>query len=704
MSASPRILLCLFWHQHQPPYYDPEAGELVLPWVRLHCTKDYVDMAMLGGRYPKVHQTINLVPSLIEQIHGYEDGSLTDTAWRLSWKPAEDLTDSEKRYLLTNFFDANEQWMIRPHRPYKNLWQRRKNSLERCLAEFTPQEYRDLQVWFNLVWIDPIFRMHPESPLGVLIEKGKNFTEEEKKIVLTEHQRLIAEVVPAHRRFQESGVLEVTTTPFFHPIVPLLCDSNIARLSQPEDRLPSPPFRAPEDAREQVARAMRQYGQEFGRPPRGMWPAEGSVSQEALGILAEAGIEWAATDEAILFASKLKGGKRPQNLYRPYAVETPSGTITLIFRDHKLSDLIGFEYSRFPAERAVDDFLLRVHAIADQQQSLSLVPVILDGENCWEYYPDDGLAFLDALYSRLTCDPEVRCCTVSEALELLPPEDTITDLFPASWINRNFRVWIGGDEDNIAWDCLRQTREALIRERGRLDEKRRAEAWEHIYRAEASDWFWWYGDDHPCVHAHIFDRIFRNRLQAVYQLLGQDPPTRLEKPIRVKGLVAPSLGGRLFRRPNPKGTSFFEWAGTSEYLPGRSGRTMHRTSYEMSECLYGATEDGLAIRLRISSRLAHAFALGRCSIRLICASPVECDIDLTEDQYGVKLYRMDKTLQIFVDLTSILTAPDRAVRATTLEFALELLENGEIIERCPEEGLLSIPLPGPHLHLRRWFV
>ncbi|HPO10553.1 MAG TPA: glycoside hydrolase family 57 protein, partial [bacterium] len=463
----------------------------------------------------------------------------------------EDLTDSEKRYLLTNFFDANEQWMIRPHRPYKNLWQRRKNSLERCLAEFTAQDYRDLQVWFNLVWIDPIFRMHPENPVTVLIEKGRNFTEEEKRIVLTEHQRLMAEVIPTHRRFQESGMLEVTTTPFCHPILPLLCDSNIARFSQPEDRLPGPPFRAPEDAREHVARAVRQYEQEFGQPPRGMWPAEGSVSQEALAILVEAGIRWAATDEAVLFASKLKGGKRPQNLYQPYAVETPSGPITLIFRDHKLSDLIGFEYSRFPAERAVDDFLSRLHAIADRQQSPSLIPVILDGENCWEYYPDDGLAFLDALYSRLTSDPEIQCCTVSEALELLPPENTIADLFPASWINRNFRVWIGGDEDNIAWDCLRQTRETLVREQGRLDENCRAEAWEHIYRAEASDWFWWYGDDHPCIHAHIFDRIFRNRLQAVYQLLGQDPPSRLQKPIRVKGLATPSLGGRLFRRPNP---------------------------------------------------------------------------------------------------------------------------------------------------------
>ncbi|MFH1744350.1 MAG: hypothetical protein ABIH23_35555, partial [bacterium] len=246
--------------------------------------------------------------------------------------------------------------------------------------------------------------------------------------------------------------------------------------------------------------------------------------------------------------------------------------------------------------------------------------------------------------------------------------------------------------------------DALVHAQDQLDEKRRAEAWEHIYRAEASDWFWWYGDDHPSIHAHVFDRVFRNRLQAVYRILGQDPPNRLLRPIRGKGQAAPALGGRLFRQPNPARTSYFEWAGTSEYFPGRSGGAMHRTSYEITRCSYGATEDGLAIRLAVTARLAHAFSLGQCRFRLACISPVDCDIELSEDVKDVQTHLADSTLSILVDLQKILTSPDQAVETTTFEFALEVLENDEIIERCPEEGILAVPLPGPHLHLRRWFV
>lgn len=704
MASAPRINLCLFWHQHQPSYYDPEAGELVLPWVRLHSTKDYVDMALLGERYPTVHQTINLVPSLIEQIKGYVEGTVTDTALRLSEKPAEDLTESERRYLLTRFFDANEQWMIRPNRRYRSLWRQRHTSLERCLSGFIPQDYRDLQVWFNLVWIDPVFRSSPESSLREIIDKREGFTEEEKQLVLSEHRRLMAQVIPTHRRLQESGILEVTTTPFFHPILPLLCDSNIARVSQPTDRLPSPPFHAPEDARHQVSSAVRLYEQEFGQRPKGMWPAEGSVSQEALALLAEEGIQWAASDEAVLFASKLRGSQRPRKLYQPYRVKTAAGFITLIFRDHRLSDLIGFDYPRSPSERAADDFLSRLHSIAEKHEGICTISVILDGENCWEFYPDDGVPFLDALYSRLAADPAIQCCTVSEALESHPPKQTITELFPASWINRNFRIWIGGENDNLAWECLRQTRDTLLRNQDQLDEDQRTEAWEQIYAAEASDWLWWYGDDHPSAHAPVFDRIFRGRLAKVYRILGLDPPSRVLRPIRVKGQATPGLGGRLFRRPNPKGTSFFEWAGASDYLPGRTGGAMHRTSYEVTRVSYGGTEEGLALRLEITPRLAHSLSLGRCKVQLTCVAPVDRDIELEDGQSDVQVSLSKNVLITLVGLEWLLTSPETAVETTTFEFSLEVIENDEIIERCPEEGVFAVPLPGAHLPLRRWFV
>jgi len=704
MASKKKINLCLYWHQHQPSYFDPDVNELIMPWVRLHSTKDYVDMALLVERFPKVHQTINLVPSLIDQIHGYVDKTLTDTSLRLSEKPAEELTENEKRYLLDHFFDANEQWMIRPYPRYRSLWRQRSLSIERCLTQFSAQDFRDLQVWFNLVWIDPVFRNDTDRPLAKLMKKREGFTEEEKQSVLAEHRRLMGEVVQTHRRLQEAGLLEVTTTPFFHPILPLLCDSDAARAALPDDPLPSPSFRAPEDAKVHVKRAIQQYEEEFGCQPKGMWPAEGSVSQEAVSLLVEQGIQWAATDEGVLFKSKLKEAKTSASPYRPYKVETPAGPITLVFRDHKLSDLIGFDYSRSPAERAADDFVARIHKIGKQHGSPCTVFVILDGENCWEYYPEDGLPFLEALYTRLSADSTIRCCTVSEALDKHPPKETIVDLFPASWIETNFRIWIAGSETNQAWDHLRQTRNALVHGQDKLSEEDRRKAWDQIYVAEGSDWFWWYCEYHPSRHALTLDRIFRNRLIEVYRILDQDPPSRLLRPIRSKGQATQAAGGRLFRRPNPLGKGFFEWAGASEYLAGKAGGAMHRTSFEIPRILYGVTDNSLALRIETTSRLAHSLSLGQSKIRLICVSPIEREIELDEDGKDLEVVFVQNTLIVMVNLERLLTSPENAVTTTTFEFALEVVENGEAREHCPEAGIFSVPLPGLHLHLQRWFV
>ncbi len=704
MVSKKKINLCLFWHQHQPSYYDPDVNELIMPWVRLHSTKDYVDVALAAERFPDVHQTINLVPSLIEQISGYLDNSLTDTSLRLSQKRAEELTENEKRYLLNYFFDANEQWMIRPYRRYKNLLRQRNLSIERCLTQFSPQDFRDLQVWFNLVWIDPLFRNDPERSLAKLMEKGEGFTEEEKQSVLAEHQRIMTEVVPTHRRLLENGIIEVTTTPFYHPILPLLCDSDSAKEALPRDPLPSPAFRSPEDAKVHVARAIEQYKELFGCAPNGMWPAEGSVSEEAMSLLVEQGIQWAATDEGVLFRSVVKRSKSKIHPYQPFKVETPEGPITMIFRDHRLSDLIGFDYSRFPSERAADDFVSRLHEIGQDHDGQCTIFVILDGENCWEYYPDDGLPFLEALYSRLSSDKNIECCTVSEALEKHPPKETITRLFPASWIDTNFRIWIAGSETNQAWDYLRQTRFALVRGQDKLTDEERKKAWEQIYVAEGSDWFWWYCEYHPSHHALTLDRIFRNRLIEVYHILGQEPPSRLLRPIRAKGQATPAAGGRLFRKPNPLGKGFFEWAGASEYLAGKAGGAMHRTSFEITRILYGVTENFLALRIETTPRLAHSLSLGQSQIRLICVSPIEKEIELDDRNKNLEAVQVQNAFVVSLDLQNFLTSPENAVTTTTFEFSLEVSENGETVERCPEEGIFSVPLPGPHLHLQRWFV
>ncbi len=400
------LYLSIIWHQHQPIYFkDPETGIYQKPWVRVHAAKDYVDMAAMLEQYPDIQATFNLTPSLLRQLQDLEAGA-KDLYQVHTEIPAAELTDEQKAFILERFFDTNSKIIARFPR-YQEIANDRDNS-----ANWDTQTWLDLQVLFNLAWTDPDWLA--EEPLAGLVAKGQSFAEEDKAIILAEHARLVAEVIPLHKQLQDEGRIEVTMTPFFHPILPLLLDSNLASAAVPDIKLP-PRYARGFDAVAQVEMGVEFYTELFGNPPLGMWPAEGAVAQEIVDMVAKAGLQWMASDEEVLARSlgEVSFGRDGQGLvqdadalYRPYIVSGRDNQMYIVFRDKTISDKVGFTYSGTSGAAAAQDFVNRVLAIRSRLEETGatgphLVSVILDGENAWENYANDGKEFLNNLYQML---------------------------------------------------------------------------------------------------------------------------------------------------------------------------------------------------------------------------------------------------------------------------------------------------------------
>ncbi len=593
---------------HQPNYQEPQSRRLVLPWVRLHAVKDYLDMPLLAAEQPNIRVTFNLVPSLLDQFQLYVDGGV-DRHLELSRVPSDQLDADLRREILTTFFAGHPATMIEPYARYAELYRKYRSNLGESVlpALFTSEEFRDLQVWSNLAWVDPLFR--DEEPIRSLLARGRYFTEGHKHALLDWQVQFIARIVPTYQRLFREGRIEVSFTPYYHPILPLLCDTDVAREAIPGTNLPRR-FRHPEDAEKQIVMAQEKYRELFGREMAGMWPSEGSVSEEVAALCAKNGVSWIATDEEILTASLKKSGlDRADN--PPHAVYQHSTGVRMLFRDHALSDRVGFVYSGWEAERAVQDFVAQIKEIGRRTLAAGVepvVPVILDGENAWEYYPADGRDFLRLLYHQLATDPDIRTVTISEATEGVAARP-LPKLFAGSWINHAFRIWIGHEEDNVAWDLLSDARDALVKyqeERPAADPAALAAAWRQIYIAEGSDWCWWFGDEHRGFDNKTFDHIFRRHLVAVYRLLGLDVPDRLWEPIYQgetksrtvlpDALLTPAIDGRV--------THFYEWAGAGMYDCAEAGGSMHRVDRLVSAIYFAYDHERLYIRVDFVNRKA----------------------------------------------------------------------------------------------------
>lgn len=606
----PRLGVAFLWHMHQPCYREPDGRVFRLPWARLHGLKDYADMPALAMSQPGIRLTFNLVPALLEQLEAYAEGSASDRHLELTRRPAGDLTEEEACFLLQEFFMASWENMIRPRPRYWELLNRRgtyfhPSSLPSVLRRFSRQDLLDLQVWFNLSWTDPI-HLEGDPVLAELCQKGGGFSEEDKSAMLERQAAILGSIIPAYRKAAESGSAELSTSPFYHPILPLLCDSDVARECMPLASLPGR-FAFPQDAAEQVQRALDFMEVRFGARPRGVWPSEGSVSQEAAAILKAKGVEWMASDEGILERSlgrPLRANLEvsdPAGLYRPYRLG--SGGPAIFFRDRVLSDLIGFNYSSWKPEEAASDFVSRLERIADGlggRAGEHIVPVILDGENAWESYPGDGRAFLAALYRKLAESRKLFTCTFSEHLDSGAQLGSLERLHPGSWINSDFGIWIGQREDNAAWELLRRARQAFEAGKGGLDEDASAQVREELYIAEGSDWCWWYGGNFDSEHLQEFDRLFRAHIVKAYRLMGLPVPEEALEPITTSRpserllsepieLISPVIDGR--------STDFYEWAGAGKIDTAVIGGTMHRSQSLIKALYYGFDAKNLYLRL-----------------------------------------------------------------------------------------------------------
>ncbi|MEJ7606872.1 MAG: glycoside hydrolase family 57 protein, partial [Bryobacteraceae bacterium] len=432
-----QINVCFLWHMHQPFYKDLVSGEYKLPWTRMHALKDYYGMVKVLQDFPEIHQTFNLVPSMMVQIAEYASGEAFDPFLRAALKPAEDLTAHEQDFILQYFFQANPSRMIYRYPRYGEIydfWRAAGDNLPRAKRLINTQAMRDLQILSQLAWFDEEYHEHDEL-VRSLTQKGRDFTLDDQRQLGRKQTEVVGNVLPVYRDFAASGQIEVSTTPFYHPILPLLCDSQIAEVSHPYVPLPTR-FRYPEDARHQLESARDYMRANLNLQPVGLWPSEGSVSDEALHLAAETGFKWFATDNGVL-GRTLNRHADPSITYKPYLWRKDGHSMHGLFRDHYLSDLIGFVYARMGAEEAAQHFLDQIRSNCDpilRSGSDALVPIFLDGENAWEYYDRSGRTFLRELYRRITDDPRMHAITVSEALQRMPSQE-INHIFPGSWIN-----------------------------------------------------------------------------------------------------------------------------------------------------------------------------------------------------------------------------------------------------------------------------
>ncbi len=611
-----KTYLMLLWHMHQPFYKDLAEDVYAMPWVRLHALKDYYGMVTMLREFPKVHMTFNLVPSLVAQLEDYARGTAREAPFEIAFKPVDQLSEEDRQNLLAFAFEMHRENLI-------NRLQRLKELYEKALAvgsqrapwrAFSSQEILDLQVLSQLAWFDEIYRTS-DAAIGRLLAKGRGFSEEDKAILHKKEIEIFNVTLEEYRRAFERGQIEISTSPFYHPILPLLCDTNVAAESRPDLRLPKERFRHAEDARDQVRRAVELIERVFGARPRGLWPSEGSVSDEVLRLAADDGFEWAATDEGVLARTLQIGFHRQidgsvwgaEELYRPHRFESEGRELSLFFRDHQLSDLIGFVYSRMDAHEAAADLHNRIRVAAHGSGNQpAVVSIILDGENAWEYFTGNGREFLKSFYARLDADPELQAVTATEALAVSTP-GKLTHVVPGSWINANFDVWIGAEEDNKAWDFLSAARNFFAQnsERQGIDSEKVRLAREEMWVAEGSDWCWWYGPEHSSVYDEEFDRLYRTHLSNIYRLLDGSPPDELAVPIkrpRAKDLISPPTG-QIEPRVDGRVSSYFEWLGAGIYTPDYRSGSMHGGVEVLEALYYGYNDHAFYLRLDFSAPL-----------------------------------------------------------------------------------------------------
>ena len=705
---------------HQPYYKDDLENTFLLPWVRLRCAKDYYRMPALLDDYPTIKQTFNLVPALVAQVHDYAEGGFTDIYLDLARRPVSDLSGDERAFITRWMTESSQIRRVRQYPRYLELVRKREEAWPGAAADmggvFTDGELRDLQVWFNLSWIDPQ-TMAQDARIAELVSKGRDFSEADKEPVLGLHIEQVRKVLPKYRELQRRGQAELVTSPYYHPILPLIANLEVARVARPDLALPRRPFQHPDDAAEQIRRGIEAHTRVFEMRPRGMWPPEASISDDVARLAAEQGLEWMVSDEGVLARSLNSPIQRdgegrvaqPELLYVPYRAQADGPPIHLLFRDGRLSNAIGFEYQGRPADTAAQDLLNRLHEIQQRQQDQALLAVIaLDGENCWDFYESNGNPFLHALYRRLSADSDLETVTVSEFLAEFPATRSLTRIHPGSWINANFDTWVGDQAHNAAWERLADARTLLgERERAADDPGRLAAARREALIAEGSDWFWWFGRSHDSGMDQIWDSLFRLHLRNIYMSLQQPPPPNLYQPIVKEG------EGTASKRPERKITPKLD--GVVDHEEWKAGGyvdvtalfgAMHPPRGAVRRIWFGHDDHNLYLRFDLLTareparaiELEMRFAGNGGPASLLTARPAGSGFELTlsdSEPEGGRPPRWTgrahggEALAFAIPFDALGHQPGQ-----TIEMVAVAYEDGKPVEQLPPTGTIAVRVPG----------
>ncbi len=565
MSQSKKLSIAFYWHMHQPVYQLTTNGDYLMPWVRLHAVKDYLDMALWAKKFDRLKLNFNFVPALLDAIIDYAEKNAHDIHSRLTITPEEQLNHEDKIFILNNFFDSNYQTMILTNEEYHRLYQIVQAHGTVNTEIFTNQEYADIMALFNLAWIDPSFKTSNKE-LKRLVKKGKNYTLEDRIEIIELQREIIRKIIPTLKKLSDKNKIEITTSPYYHPILPILLDyKNIRKNAATDDELLY--LKTELDAKVQTQMALDRVEEIFGKRPKGIWPSEQCVSGKTLEMLSNLGVEWTISDEGILassinfeFEHDFKGYlKEPYHLLKSYQYKTKNSDIKIIFRDSTIHNLISFEYPHHNPIATANDLYDRIKVM--QSKILSspdkdhLLTIALDGENCWENYFEDGASFLKTLYTLITEDETLETVLISDYLEHSKEHKLLNKITSGSWSNKSFKLWIDEPVKDLAWTYLKRVRQDFSEFVKREPLNPNIElARRELFICEGSDWFWWYGEPNDSGRDNIFDFIYRTRLKNIYRYLDLDTPKYLDEPITdispskpskyPKSLISPAINGK----------------------------------------------------------------------------------------------------------------------------------------------------------------
>lgn len=602
-----KLSIAIYWHMHQPVY--EIEGTYLMPWARLHAVKDYLDMVLVLEKFPKLKLNFDVVPALIDTVLDYANGC-HDIHSELTTTDVENLSQEEKLFILNNFFTPKFETMLYKSENYKALYQKRFSNEFCSIEDFSNQELSDLMALFNLVWIDPIHDdRYPR--IKELWEKQYNYTLEDRLEIIDIHRQIIREIIPTYKKYLDEGRIEMTTSAYYHSILPILIDSKASIKNTFTSEGLTDFLGMLDDAKVQIRTALDKIEKVMGVRPKGFWPPELCLGPKTLSLLAKEGIEWTISDEGILsdsinfdFIRDFKGNLNdPYHLTKVYEYKTKSNPINVIFRDRSIPNLINFEYAGIDAKLAANDLFDKIK-VAQNKLLISpdgnhLLTIALDGENCWENYQNDGNDFLTHIYSLIENDETLETVLISDYIKNDKHKKTLNKIYSGSWIDKTFQYWIGEPTKNKAWNYIKEAKSFYKKiEKQNKNYPNLSAAHNELLITQGSDWFWWYGEPNNSGQDFVFDYMFREHLKNVYLLLEATPPEYLNESLITKIEVP-------FKQPlrqiTPKmdglAESANDWynAGSISLLDG----PVYRESKNVDKILYGCDSENIYLRLNV---------------------------------------------------------------------------------------------------------